>query len=250
MYLIVLSQVLSVFVITPRCFSQSDVVDGRGAVGRKNLAVFDIFCVLFYIFDVSVDFFVRGRRTNKRTLFRFLTSWTWLRLFASVLILLESIVSLTNRAQNFQNIRLIRTLYPVLLLSRDQNYKELLKGMFHSVRGSALVYVFLLVLLTMFTLVGYFIFHRFSTHAQHFETLFSAFGTVLHCFTSAPYALHVVEPYTAISQASQIFFVLLTYSTEVLCISLIVAAGQVMFYHYLRSYFLLNCTTGALSSLQ
>jgi hypothetical protein len=229
MYIIVLAQVLSVFVITPRCFSQSDVVDGRGAVSRKNLAVFDIFCVLFYIFDVLIDFFVRGRRTNKRTLFRFLTSWTWLRLFASVLIMLESIVSLTNHAHNFKNIRLIRTLYPVLLLSRDQNYKELLKGMFHSIKGSALVYAFLFVLLAIFTLVGYFVFHRFSTHAQHFETLLSAFGTVLHCFTSAPYALHVVEPYNAVSQVSQVFFVLLTYCTELLCISLVVAAGQVLF---------------------
>jgi hypothetical protein len=90
------------------------------------------------------------------------------------------------------------------------------------------VYNLLFCILLVWTFLGYFLFHRFKDAAGgRFVNLRKSFQTCLHCFTSGPFGLTALIPYFSICQASVIFFLLLSLSTEVMGNALIIAVGNV-----------------------
>lgn len=226
LYIVVLIQMLSIFFHVPECPRTVEADVGSSLVSRNALAVFELTVSLLYIVDVLLDIFViRGRREEKKTFL----SWITVRLICSLLIPLSSILTLAGVTD--ESHASIRSLYPLLLISRDENYKQLMKGLLVSVRNTWMVYGLLLSLLIGFSLSGFYLFHRVETNASHFDDIFSSFAVVVHCFTSAPYSLFVVNPYLQ-SGISPLFFVLLSYSTEVFCIGLILATGT----YFYRSF--------------
>lgn len=192
---------------------------------------------MLYIWDAMLDMYVEQTRREQRHWLRYIFRWSVLRLICSTLIPINCIATIANVDQ--ANGAIVRCLYPLLLISRDQNYKELVKGLFFSIRHTWVVYSLLLSLLVGFSFVGFFLFHRVDTSAGHFQNIGTSFAVVLHCFTSSPYSLFVVDPFFAVNNAVLLFFLLLSYSTEVFCIGLILATGT-FFYRSFSDYTLKN----------
>eukprot|EP01039_Chlorochromonas_danica_P000003 gene3-3_t len=160
-------------------------------------------------------------------------SWTGLRILIAICIFFKSLLPIVSPNSEANNFRLLRCLYPVMLITRNQNHVDILKAIALSFRESKAVYKLLLALLFLFSMVGYWLFHRLSTEADRFGNILISFLTVLHCATAAPFSLYVLTPYyTDYSMVTPIFFVLLSYAIEILCINLIVAAGSVHFNNY------------------
>eukprot|EP01031_Cornospumella_fuschlensis_P019567 gene19567-23971_t len=105
-----------------------------------------------------------------------------------------------------------------------------MKGILLSLKESKHVYKLFLAIIFIFTFAGYCLFHRYETDADRFITIFQALLTTLQCSVAAPFSLYVLTPYfSETSQLTPIFFLLLSYLIEVLCVNLIVAGGNVHF---------------------
>eukprot|EP00597_Dinobryon_sp_UTEXLB2267_P018370 CAMPEP_0201110792 /NCGR_PEP_ID=MMETSP0812-20130820/72008_1 /ASSEMBLY_ACC=CAM_ASM_000668 /TAXON_ID=98059 /ORGANISM="Dinobryon sp., Strain UTEXLB2267" /LENGTH=1526 /DNA_ID=CAMNT_0047373441 /DNA_START=279 /DNA_END=4859 /DNA_ORIENTATION=+ len=225
LYTFVVVQMVCIFFFVPRCSRDVEADTGESLISRESLSIFELVCSFLYIIDVLVDMYVHRTRRSKASWYLYLTSWSLVRVMCSILIPVNCIFILSGKSTDQENASVVRCLYPILLISRDENYKELVKGLFVSIRNTWMVYCLLLSLLTSFTFLGYFLFHPVGTDANHFANIATSFAVVLHCFTSAPYSLFVVNPYFSVSNASVLFFLLLSYSTEVFCIGLILATG-------------------------
>ncbi|RYH20552.1 ion transporter [archaeon] len=240
-YLVTLLQMFAIFLVVPRCIvdSSSDSA-GRSAIPRLALNIFDLLCALIYLSEaflhihaiespeLSVD---RGGDKNKKSIVTVFTkSWTGIRVLAIVMIAIKSILPLANPTVPINDIRLIRCIFPILLITRNDNYADIMKGILLSVKESKPVYKLFLAIVFVFTFAGYCLFHRYETDAGRFLSIFQALLTTLQCSVAAPFSLYVLTPYFSdTSQLTPIFFLMLSYFIEVLCVNLIVAAGNVHF---------------------
>lgn len=240
-YFVTLLQMLAVFLIVPRCIANtSSDSAGKSAIPRLALNIFDLLCALVYLAEaflhihaielpeLSVD--REGDNNEKSILTVFTKSWTGLRVVAIFMIAIKSIIPVANPTAAINDIRLVRCIFPILLITRNDNYADIMKGILLSVKESKPVYKLFLAILFVFTFAGYCLFHRYETDADRYITIFQALLTTLQCSVAAPFSLYVLTPYFSdISQLTPIFFLMLSYFIEVLCVNLIVAAGNVHF---------------------
>lgn len=109
----------------------------------------------------------------------------------------------------------------------------MLIGLYHSLYRTRMVYGLFGSMVVIFSIIGYFQFHRFHTTAGRFQDISTSIKTILQVSTSAPFSLYVLLPYyETVSQISPLFFLVITYLVESLCIPLIVGAGNVFFNKY------------------
>lgn len=244
-YVITILQVMAIFLVVPRCLlTSSPEGAGKSAIPRLALNIFDIICAFFYLIEACLHIHAiespqlavarAADSAERRTAFTVLTqSWTGLRVLCTLLIVIKGIVPIAQPSNGLNNIRLVRCIFPVLLVTRNDNYIDIMKGIGLSFRESKPVYKLFATIIFLFSFVGYWLFHRLQTDADRFENLPMSFLTVLHCATAAPFSLYVLTPYFSdYSMLSPVFFLILSYVIEVLCVNLIVAAGSVHFNKY------------------
>ena len=259
---VVVFQMFAIFLVVPRCTIRTVVDPSESTISHQALNIMDLCCCVIYTIEIYLDGFTNyctyqyvlqsfsafdslGHlesksssyfRKMKQAISKFLSIISHglvLRIFVVCLIILKSIYSIQNPGATLSNLRLIRGVFPYLVLSHYPHFSDILIGLRTSLYRSRMVYILFGSIVILFSIIGYFQFHRYATHAGRFEQLSTAFLTILQCSTSAPFSLYVVLPYfQLVSQLSPLFYLTLTYITEILCISLIVGAGNVYFAKY------------------
>ena len=184
----------------------------------KFIAV-DVICLVVYCVDLFLSLYINHKK--KRLIHK---PWTAFRLFCCIFLFLD-IIAYSN--YDFNAIRLVRSIFPFILISRRTNLQKMFQGIFVSCIRSLSVVLALISILILWTFVGFLLFRNVSTDANsnRFDTLPDALFATLHCITSRPFCVLELNPFFLASQASAVFFVTLTLASDVICISLIVAIG-------------------------
>lgn len=235
LYIFSILQMLAVFLIIPQCFISGQTSQGSGSsiISLKALGIFDACCVVVYVLDIILDCIASW--STYRT-YRWLElngkSWLLLRCVFVGFILLKSVFSIADADSLFNNLRVVRIFFPVLVISRSSNFADILYGIFLSVIETKPVYILFIFFLFIFTFSGFWLLQRFETNAERFANIFHSALSILQCSTSAPFSLFVLLPYYDVSEITPIFFLFLSYAAEILCINLIIGTGNVFFNHY------------------
>lgn len=245
--IIAIAQMVSVFLIVPYCEGNGNVnlnsnsgetvnqTSDAGLISSKVLSIFDLLCAIVYMWELALDLHARFSLYWRWTWFAVSKRWLLLRSCFVCLILANCLpqIALQNNSVNEKaHLRLVRALFPVLLIARNEGLGDISRGLIRSVKRSFSVYLFFIILFIFFGMCGYWLFHRFETNNDRFGTIGASFLTILQCATAAPFSLFVIAPYYDISYWTPLFFLILTYASELLCISLIVGAGTVLFTSY------------------
>ena len=124
--------------------------------------------------------------------------------------------------------RLSRMLFPVILISRQENARLIIEGFFRVFRQTLFIIGLLLLIINFMGLLGLFLFVNMSRSVgvDDFIRFRNAFMTCLHCFASRPSVLFTVNPYIQQSNAPPYFFVVLTLMADILVGTLIVAVAN------------------------
>jgi hypothetical protein len=210
-----------------------------GSPTRLTLTVFDLACLVLYLYDLFLVFAVNP--TSKSLLHK---PWSAFRLFICLFVFLDCLLYFTDPAQP----RLMRCVFPFLLISKRNNLKLMCQGLLISAYKSLPIIKALVCILLIWGFVGFVFFratdgndHAFQNPGKHHDckatshcvllnrcVLFHSgigIAEALHCFTSRPYVLKSLSTIYANNQASTLYFVTLTLAADILCIALIVATG-------------------------
>jgi hypothetical protein len=262
---VVVFQMFAIFLVVPKCTIKTVDDPSESTISHQALNIIDICCCMVYLFEIYLDGYtnyntyqhmlhslstfdefqsVSGVSQNQNTLWQKAKQLGYkfaaiaqhgyaIRIAVVLLIVAKSLYSIQKPESTMSNVRLIRGVFPYLVLSHYPHFTDILFGLKTSFVRSRMVYILFGSIVILFSIIGFFQFHRYPTHAGRFDQLGTAFLTILQCSTSAPFSLYVVLPYfETVSQLTPLFFLTLTYITEVLCISLIVGAGNVYFSKY------------------
>jgi hypothetical protein len=235
LYLIAVLQMLAVFLTIPQCFSSGAAADGAGGaiISLKVMSGFDAICCFIYAVEIVMDYLACWKTYST---YKWLEvngkSWLVIRIIAIVFIFLKSIVTIANASSPLENLRIVRVFFPLLVISRSSNFYDIFHGISVSMKGTRPVYLLFAFLVVLFAFSGFWLFQRFPTHADRFPNFPTSLLTILHSSTSAPFSLYIILPYYDISELSPIFFLILSYASEILVINLIIGTGSVFFNRY------------------
>jgi hypothetical protein len=234
LYCLAILQMFAVFLIIPACLASGSPApsSGEGLISTSTLAIFDLCCVLTYYFEIFLDYQACWNTYQTYHVFPSRKSWLFQRTFFVTSIFLKSIISLTNASTFFNNLRIVRCFFPILVISRNSNYHDIFYGIALSMKETKKVYFLFSFFILIFSFSGFWLFQRFSTHASRFISFLHSLLVILQCSIAAPYSLNVLSPYFEISQLSPLFWFILSYGTEILVINLIIGTGNVFFARY------------------
>jgi hypothetical protein len=220
-----IAQVILPFFAVPEC---------AFVVGIKKLSkyiIVDVVCLLIYLFDMALVFNVDS--TNKRLIKK---PWSAFRLFCCFLLFLECIAF---SSAEFAGVRLVRSVFPLFLISRRTNLQKIMQGLMASAIKSLTVVTALFCVIILWSFVGFLVFRDLDPDdggLQRYNTYYDAMFATLHCFTSRPFCLMALKPYFQLNEAAAVFFVTLTVAADIICISLIVGIGSSEYKLFAASY--------------
>ena len=222
----------------------------RGFVSRNTLTILDFFFTFVYIFDWFVIFIAQpDRNTVANSNFTFygirvVSSGTF-RLVSSLLIEIDCILWLSGVNTG----RFSRALVPAIYISRRSSFRNIVTGVFKSIRTASSIFKLLFFIVIIWGFVGFCLFRESlsdinekteddTTDLQRFDTIWKALFTCLLCFTSRVSVLYVMNPFYKISQLSANYFVTLTIVADILCLNLMIAVGNSEFSFYSAQLFM------------
>ncbi len=221
-------QILSPFLHRPYCSGTTNFDDDStgwgwfvagGLPSMKALSLIDLVCVSVFGYDLYLFLSVNSTKKSIVT-----HPWTLLRAAGSALLFGGIIATLVD-VYDFQ--LYLRSFFPFFLISRRGNLKLMMQGLMHSAYYIRPVLQALVGLLTMWGLLGYFMFRHLEESGHIFTTPGHSIITALHLFTSRPFTLRALLSLNEPTQASStLYFVTLTLATDVLCTAFVIAVGN------------------------
>jgi hypothetical protein len=203
------------------------------AVGKTQdkFIVVDVICLVVYLFDLGLVFSVNpaNKKLSKKP-------WSAFRLFCCFLLFLECIAF---ASADFAGVRIVRCVFPLILISRRSNLQKILQGTLTAGIRSAMVLIALFSVILLWSFVGFLVFRDINPEdggVQRYDTFSYALFTTLHCFTSRPYCLMAMKPYFELNEFAAVFFVTLTLSADLICISLIIAIASSEYKLFVAQY--------------
>lgn len=213
---LVVLQVLSTLFVSSPCPRGSMQFSSQSSELHTIFAVVNLTISFLYCSETATNLYLGGQGGN----------WTKVRLTCCFFVIVDTLVYLMGSTPRSLPSSAI---FPLFWITRSNTFREVVMGLLSSLRKSALVYNLLLAFLMVWSLVGYYMFHRFDTPLMHFKTFPSTVFTVLHCFTAAPYALDALQPLFVHSKFVVLYFLIITLTMEVVTLSLIVATADMQF---------------------
>jgi hypothetical protein len=150
---VVILQILSTFLDNAHC-NVTETVDQRlfrqdGTPTRLTLTLFDLLCLFLYLFELYLKFNINGAKKSLSS-----KPWSLFRLFICVFVLLDCLLYFTDPTQP----RLMRCVFPFLLISKRNNLKLMLQGLLVSGYQSLGILKALVTILVMWGFAGFFYF--------------------------------------------------------------------------------------------
>lgn len=217
--LLVVLQIISTLFASSPCPRGPDHFSPQDYLVQRVFAVLNLLIALFYGSETATNLYLGGQGGN----------WTKVRLSCCLFVTIDTLVFLSSSRSPQHRFLFSAAIFPLFWITRSNTFREVVMGLYSSLRKSAIVYNLLLAFLIMWSLLGFYLFHRYSTPLEHFKTFQSTVLTVLHCFTAAPYALDALQPLFPVSPAVVIYFLIITLSMEIVTVSLIVATSDMQF---------------------
>ncbi len=117
-----------------------------------------------------------------------------------------------------------RCLFPILFFARRDNYRQLVEGLYFSIKKSFKLVRILMYVIMLWAFVGFCLFRRYGG-TTHFSTYWASLYTCLHCVLSRPSVLYRLRPIFQTNNYSALYFVALTLFGDIVLTSLIIAIG-------------------------
>eukprot|EP00601_Ochromonadales_sp_CCMP2298_P003330 CAMPEP_0173187618 /NCGR_PEP_ID=MMETSP1141-20130122/10810_1 /TAXON_ID=483371 /ORGANISM="non described non described, Strain CCMP2298" /LENGTH=439 /DNA_ID=CAMNT_0014111477 /DNA_START=153 /DNA_END=1469 /DNA_ORIENTATION=+ len=187
----------------------------NGAPTRMCLTILDLLFLGVFGFDLFLKYSINPTKKSLQN-----KPWSTFRLAICLFVLIDCCVFFLQPTSP----RLMRCVFPFLLISRRNNLKLMAQGLLVSAYKALPVVKALVSLLIVWGFVG-FLYFRDTDNDNAFSNPAEGTATALHCFTSRPYVLKALNTIYPNNQASALYFVGLSLAADVLCISLIVAVG-------------------------
>ena len=217
--LLVVLQIASTLFVSSPCPRGAESFPARGYLLLNVFAALNLLIALFYGTETATNLYLGGQGGN----------WTRLRFFCCLFVFIDTLafLSATNSPQH--RFLYSSAIFPLFWITRSNTFREVVMGLYRSLKNSSIVYNLLFAFLIIWSLLGFYLFQRYSTPLKHFETFPTTVLAVLHCFTAAPYALDALLPLFSISPVVVIYFLIITLSMEIVTVSLIVASSDMQF---------------------
>jgi hypothetical protein len=140
---------------------------------------------------------------------------------------------------NGESPRFSRCLFPVILISRQENSRLIVEGFLAVLKKTLFVIVLLAGILIFVAMLGLFLFRNMSRElgVLAFSTYLRSFYTVLHCFASRPTVLFILKSYVVESNAAPFFFVGETMVADLLIGTLLVATANRFGITFIMNFF-------------
>lgn len=186
---------------------------------RRFLCILDIFYSIFFLSELVFTVLMDTRRKRLNSL---VFSSVSLQFFGFLIILFDSVTFFRHN----DDPRYSRMLFAVICFCRENDFNQMIRGLYKSTRNSMKIYRLLVAIVVIWGYSGFLLFNRYDTPGSRFATPWEAMMTTLHCFTSNPFMLIAMSPYFTLNNLGPLFFISLTIIAEILCINLIIAIGS------------------------
>ena len=161
----VVVQIFSTFFDNTNCDHRYDSVDNTlfaksGAPTRLALTIFDLCCLAVYLLDLFLVFAVNP---TKKTIYS--RPWSTFRMLICLFVLLDCLVYFFDPTQP----RLMRCVFPFLLISKRNNLKLMCQGLFVSAYKSLPIIKALVSILVLWGFAGFFFFRGIDNDTLAFS---------------------------------------------------------------------------------
>ena len=202
-----------------------DSSDESNYLSRKSIINIKILCLVFYWFEVVVRYF--PGHSVRRAMGHSTDKWLLFRVFVCCVLTVEYIV-FQGRASV---LTLSKAFVPFLYISRRHSLRQIVEGVGFAAVRCADVFMLLLLLILLWSFVGYLLFHGLNVNEDgesysKFDNFSESFYMCLQTFATRRFLLFVLKPYYEVNPVSALFFVSLTIVTDILCTALIIATGN------------------------
>lgn len=149
----VVIQIFSTFLDNTSC-DHEYAVDTKlfypnGAPTRLALTIFDLLCLVVYLFELFLSFAVNPKQKSLLS-----KPWSTFRLLICLFVLLDCLIYFIDPTQP----RLMRCVYPFLLISKRNNLKLMVQGLLISAYKSLPIIKALVTILVMWGFAGFYFF--------------------------------------------------------------------------------------------
>jgi len=217
--ILVVLQITSTLFVSSPCPRGDSFFSTTDSELRLCFAVINLLIAIFYGSETVTNLYLGGQGGNG----------TKARLFCCLFVAIDTLVFLGgNKRRSLPS----SAIFPLFWVTRSNTFREVVMGLSSSLRRSAPVYSLLFAFLIVWSLMGFYLFHRFDTPLGQFATFGQTMKTVLHCFTAAPFALDALLPLYTLSHTTVLYFLVITLTMEILTVSLVVATADMEFRHF------------------
>jgi hypothetical protein len=233
-FMLVLSliELFGAFVEVPGCDYHGDIVVGAAVkqfASSSTITAVNMVCVTVQMADVflwyrsSPSHFIRDDKT--RLVADHTYRWMIIRGICCAVCFIDF---LAYFIADGNSPRFSRCLFPVILISRQENTRLIIEGFLIVIERTLFVIALLIGILNFYSLMGLFLFRNMARELgiQTFDSYRIAFTTCLHCFASRPTVLFTLSPYVVASNAAPYFFVSMTMVADLLIGTLLVAIAN------------------------
>ncbi len=127
---------------------------GGEYVPKIVINMFDLFCILVYLFDILMRLVVNNGENRVKRLPPFKDKWVLMRLVCVVILLFDCVLFLFTR----QPLRFARALIPIIYISRRNSMRQMVHGLLISFSKSTSILTFLVLVHMFWTYLGFVIF--------------------------------------------------------------------------------------------